>query len=202
MKKLTTNPYRTTLLPYAIFWPNAFSISEVNSIVDMHDSLVIPATVGLGGTDIDHSFRKSQTTFCYPNNTNQWIFDKLFHLFERTNNEYFDFDLLGFESFQYTKYEPGEYYNYHMDTFMGDCGLNKDAILNRKLSMSILLNDPSEFDGGDFQVAIGNPETPHSYTLEKGHAIFFPSFLLHRVTPITRGIRKSLVVWALGPKFK
>ena len=70
----------------------------------------------------------------------------------------------------------------------------------RKLSLTILLNDPSEFKGGEFQLQTKNE--PSTISLTKGEVVFFPSFLLHRVTTLTEGIRKSLVVWVTGPKFR
>ena len=71
----------------------------------------------------------------------------------------------------------------------------------RKLSMALLLTDPSEFEGGHLQLKY---ETDDIRTVQqkKGRAWFFPTWQLHRVTPVTKGIRKSLVVWAGGQPFK
>ena len=63
--------------------------------------------------------------------------------------------------------------------------------------MTMLLND--DFEGGDFEI---NLSTPNKVNVKKGMAIFFPSFVLHRVTPVTKGIRKSLVIWVEGPRWK
>jgi PKHD-type hydroxylase len=68
----------------------------------------------------------------------------------------------------------------------------------------MVLSDPSEYEGGQFQMQTGSPEEDKLMTVEqlKGRVIGFPSFLLHRVTPVTKGTRKSLVIWVEGPKFK
>jgi PKHD-type hydroxylase len=70
----------------------------------------------------------------------------------------------------------------------------------RKLSMSMLLNTPGvDFEGGDFQTFFAK-ETDVS--LKRGQILIFPSFIVHRVKPVTKGIRKSLVIWVTGPGFK
>ena len=67
--------------------------------------------------------------------------------------------------------------------------------------MVLSLSEPSEFEGGLLQVKIDNDE-PKTLELKKGRAWFFPSYVLHRVTPVTKGIRKSVVIWVGGPAFK
>ena len=67
--------------------------------------------------------------------------------------------------------------------------------------MALLLNDPSEFEGGKFKIKT-NSDSEQELELKKGRAWFFPSWTLHKVTPVTKGVRKSLVVWVGGPSFK
>jgi PKHD-type hydroxylase len=69
----------------------------------------------------------------------------------------------------------------------------------RKLSLTLLLND--DFEGGEFQVNDGKEEMAITVPMNKGRVVLFPSFMIHRVKPVTKGVRKSLVVWVLGPKF-
>jgi PKHD-type hydroxylase len=200
--KLTTNPHNIPVnYPYAT-WANAFSSEEVDRIVKECDAQGV--VEGVVGSDqgVDYSYRKSQIRMQYVNSNNDWIFKRLCSLIEQTNDQFFQYDLTGFEFFQYTTYGPGEYYHYHVDTQYQETNISKDNHLTRKLSISILLNDPNEFEGGNFDICVGSPDVPLSNKLEKGTAIFFPSHMLHRVSSITRGVRKSLVVWVLGPKFK
>jgi PKHD-type hydroxylase len=70
----------------------------------------------------------------------------------------------------------------------------------RKLSMVLQLSHPSEYEGGDLELMTGN--VPHICKKEKGLLYAFPSYILHRVTPITNGTRRTLVVWTSGPRFK
>jgi PKHD-type hydroxylase len=75
-----------------------------------------------------------------------------------------------------------------------------EMVIPRKLSISLMLSDPSEYTGGDFEIMTG--KSPTQVLQPKGRAIAFPSYMMHRVTPIITGVRRSLVVWVLGPKFK
>ena len=91
--------------------------------------------------------------------------------------------------------EVGGFYNWHMDNGVNFESGNEPV---RKISMSLLLNHESEFDGGDLELCEEGKVAP----LKQGHAIFFASFLNHRVKPVTRGTRKSLVMWFGGTPFK
>ena len=105
------------------------------------------------------------------------------------------FDITGFnEDLQYTRYnDDSSYYGWHID------GQVKSDNPPRKLSMTIQLSDPSEYEGGDFQI---NGSQLHTLPKQKGLSILFPSYTLHQVTPVTKGIRRSLVVWLCGPAFR
>lgn len=114
------------------------------------------------------------------------------------NRRYFHFDLTGcYESAQLGTYtaEVNGHYNWHTDACM------QFTRAPRKLSMVLCLSDPSEFEGGELQVKT-NSDNISTLELQKGRAWFFPSWVLHRVTPVTKGVRKSLVLWSGGPPFK
>lgn len=189
-----------TTYPY-IFWDNAFSIEEIDQIVEYCDGFDLErgGTFGSGDkeTEIREDIRKSSILFHSVNMDNAWIFNRLNTLIMEVNASWYNFDLNGYTCFQYTTYNgnENEYYDWHMDMCLGE---NKvDNGQTRKLSMSLLLND--DYEGGDFCIKEGNDGYP--VETKKGRAIFFPSFVLHRVAPVTKGIRKSLVIWVTGPKF-
>ena len=107
---------------------------------------------------------------------------------------------------QFTKYNLNQYYDWHQDSV-----LDKNKKTDRKLSVTCVLNDPCEFEGGDLEFDSRNyspderNEKEHVIkikNLKKGSVIVFPSFIFHRVKPITKGVRYSLVVWNRGPVFK
>lgn len=73
----------------------------------------------------------------------------------------------------------------------------------RKLTVVLLLNEPGvDFTGGDFVLNLSSQERAERMPLRKGSVVLFPSFLIHRVMPVESGLRKTLVVWPIGPKFR
>ena len=89
-----------------------------------------------------------------------------------------------------------------MDTIM-DVQVDPRDVEIRKLSITMLLNEPGiDFEGGGFEINNGRESESLKVETKRGRIIAFPSFMIHRVAPVTKGTRKSLVVWVLGPKFK
>jgi PKHD-type hydroxylase len=132
---------------------------------------------------------------------NSWFFTKTAALLEHINDQYYGYDLWGFDHFQYTEYiEGGDRYGYHLDMITG-ASVPQHLIAPRKLSMSLILSDPSEYKGGEFEfmaseVNLFQPEQ------KRGRVLIFPSYILHKVNPVIQGSRRSIVIWVTGPKFK
>ena len=128
----------------------------------------------------------------------QPIWEKLSIAVAEVNRRYFHFDLTGFhEPMQlglYTADKQG-HYNWHIDASPTDNNVP------RKLSIAMLLSNPSDFEGGEFQVKTSD-DTAHTLETLQGRAWFFPSYTLHRVAPVTKGVRRSLVLWVGGPAFR
>jgi PKHD-type hydroxylase len=113
----------------------------------------------------------------------------------KANNNHFGFEGMQLtEPGQFTHYLTGGFYDWHMDNDV----LGKHQPPVRKISMTLLLSDPSTFEGGELELMSKNKTAK----LKQGQAIFFASWLQHRVKPVTRGERKSLVMWFGGPPFK
>tara|TARA_R100001086_G_scaffold116448_1_gene59710 strand:- start:2567 stop:3169 length:603 start_codon:yes stop_codon:yes gene_type:complete len=111
------------------------------------------------------------------------------------------------ESCQFTKYDKKQHYDWHQDSWKEPYGKNVNNYSNkiRKLSSVVLLSNPKDFEGGDLEIKeySNNPTLFQTKQfLKKGSIIVVPSFILHRVTPVTKGIRYSLVTWTLGQPFK
>ena len=116
-------------------------------------------------------------------------------IMKTTNGNHFGFDGMQItELAQYTEYPEGGFYEWHVDN---DINFEHEPPV-RKISMTCLLSPESEFEGGDLE--LGKPG--NIAKLKQGHAIFFASFINHRVKPVITGNRKSLVMWFGGPSFK
>ena len=114
----------------------------------------------------------------------------------QNRNSGLNFQLDCLEDVQITRYvAPDGHFDFHIDG-NGHARENVDDSV-RKLSMTCLLSDPSEFEGGVFEMTSGKTGT-FNIDLEKGDIVIFPSYKLHRVSPVTKGIRYSLVAWARG----
>jgi PKHD-type hydroxylase len=153
----------------------------------------IKATV-TGDEEYKDELRKSSVMFIDNKPENDWIYRRLADLAINCNNERFHFDLLGFhEELQLAKYVEGDFFDWHLDF-----GPGKTSI--RKLSMTIQLSDPSEYEGDDLEFMINQNIVKASR--KKGTIVIFPSFILHRVTPITKDERQSIVGWVSGPPYR
>ena len=111
-----------------------------------------------------------------------------------------DFNIKSIEAIQFGIYGEGGRYDWHIDQQLKP--LNGSV---RKISMTLFMNDPDEYEGGEFDLELYNPEKKPRYKtfkLKKGLAIFFQSDRWHRVRPVSSGVRKSLVAWYSGPTFK
>lgn len=159
----------------------------------------------VGRNEMNHKVRASGIYFVEANREIEWIFQTIAELAARVNYDKFGMDLDFLEALQYTSYkapekpedEPG-HYHWHIDSHQGERRQNE-----RKMSIVIAMNDPEEYEGGDLLINnAGNQETPAVVRLRKGEAVMFYSHLGHTVTPVTKGERRSLVSWVLGPKLR
>ena len=146
--------------------------------------------------------RKSNIVWMNP----LWIYKEIHPLIHQANRDAgWNFQWDWTESCQFTKYKLNQYYDWHTDA--GSTPYNKPNDFNshgkiRKLSATISLVDGSEYEGGDLELDFRNKEENDPHTIKnlrkKGSIVIFPSFVWHRVTPVTSGQRYSLVCWNLG----
>lgn len=145
---------------------------------------------------IDKTYRESQIWWIPKNKDFKWLYDRIGTLIKNGNDNMWNFDITHMnEEIQYAEYhaENAGHYDWHVD-------IGGASTSMRKISISIQLSDPEEYEGGELQFFFKRNTVTAPKT--KGTAILFPSFMLHRVTPITKGTRKSLVLWVSGPPFK
>jgi PKHD-type hydroxylase len=191
------------------FWNDAFSKDECKEIIRLGESRILkPARIKEKIDNdvikevkeeqqefgVDKKIRDSKIGWIYPDDAH-WIYERLSNAITNLNNDYFKFDLFGLiEGLQFTKYEaPSGHYGAHIDKCF-------DGII-RKLSISVQLSDPKDYEGGDLEFNFGGSgaeKTPK----EQGKLIAFPSYVVHEVRPVTKGTRYSLVAWVTGTPFK
>lgn len=151
--------------------------------------------------------------------TTHWVAGFLWHYVERANRENFLYDLRNIdgESLQYTRYGEGEFYGWHNDSGLSthykpvsvgnrQDGLAQDFVsenieLVRKLSFTLQLSDPDDYEGGNVQF-IDDQGKSYFAPRQKGTIILFDSRTQHRVLKVTKGVRKSIVGWVVGPRWK
>ena len=145
---------------------------------------------GLRQGEVDTEVRTSHISWI-PFKKMDLMYKTIEKVMKQTNGNHFGFDGMEITEYaQYTEYPVGGFYDWHID-----CDVNfAHEPTVRKISMTCLLSPENEFEGGDLELMKeGKPAK-----LKQGHAIFFASFIRHRVTPVIRGNRKSLVMWFGG----
>ena len=148
---------------------------------------------------VDKSIRNTKIAFLdrmkHPD-----IYNLIYNLGLEVNNKAYGFDLNNLETCQFTLYDSKNKgkYDWHIDT-----DWISDNCYHRKVSVVLQLSDPSEYEGGKLEIRnSGCTEQDKINMMQKGSVITFPSFMEHRVTPVTKGKRLSLIGWMLGAKFR
>jgi len=169
---------------------------------------LILGTVGNDGNKIKDLKKTRNSNVVWLNDT--WIYKEIYpfiHLANKNAGWNYDWDFT--ESCQFTKYSKNQFYDWHIDSWNNPYDIPKDLNKhnkNRKLSVTISLSNSSDYQGGELEFDCGNIKKKKIIKCkeikEKGSIVVFPSFVWHRVRPIKKGIRYSLVMWNLGPSFK
>jgi PKHD-type hydroxylase len=189
----TVWPFQLDYVEDWAYFQGAFSPEECAKIIQIGNARIVGDS-RIRGNEVAADIRDSKNSWIMPCDDSNWIFRRVTDVIVDLNSRFFKFELFGFiEGFQFTRYDaPGGKYDQHIDR-----GLNS---WTRKLSFCLQLSDPKDYEGGDLEMYFGkDPTLPKK---EQGYATVFPSYVLHRVTPVTKGTRYSLVAWITGPSFK
>ena len=185
-----------------------FTVAQVGSGYTSIDKLNIVKS------EVDKKLRESKVCFLdgidYPE-----LYEQLFAIVDYYNKDVskWGYDVCGMDDMQYGIYSEGGFYDWHIDEYPSPIWISSPnsfnkklgSWYNRKISVSIFLNDPSEYEGGELDIEVDGPKADSRYEtfkLPKGSIVVFPSNKWHRVRPITSGVRKSLVAWIFGPPFR
>lgn len=183
--------------------PEAFNPNFVDYIHGVAENFS-PGDAVIGATEdtgrVDSDYRRSEIRWLP-----DWdervlpIVNAIMWHAKKANREFFGFDIDFLQDIQYTTYKSENQgkYDWHHDTFWAG-----PTSYDRKISFICQLSDPSEYTGGEFEIDHQYEMLDQEMVKKKGTVIIFPSFIRHRVTPVTSGVRKSLVSWVEGPKFR
>ena len=140
-----------------------------------------------------------------------WLYENIEPFIKEANQRAgWNFDLVGSEKCQFTIYKEKQYYDWHQDSHQEPYNApgSFEHGMIRKLSVTVSLEDGNNYEGGNLEFDLHNREDSQPNILfseearAKGSIIVFPSFVWHRVAPVMKGTRYSLVIWTIGPSFK
>jgi PKHD-type hydroxylase len=169
-------------------------LSIIGKFVSQNSYKVKPAAIT--GKALDASYRRTDLLWLDDLKELESIYKTVDTLIREVNNSHYHWNLDYLEIMQLGIYKAKDQGFYDLHT---DSRLSMGSGKSRKLSFSILFSDPEEFEGGD--LIIHHRMNGQAIKLQKNQAVFFPSFMPHSVTPVTKGVRKSIVGWVVGPDF-
>jgi PKHD-type hydroxylase len=192
------SPLATSPVPVGEFvqWEDVFSAAELAAIGKYGDGLAQQKADLSGRRAVYDTIRITNVAWIERRPETAWLTARLEQIVLRLNDQFFGYELYGLaESFQYTVYHGGEggHFDWHKDH-----GNTREE--PRKISLSLQLSESAAYEGCELEFHSG--DTVQAAPKKRGTLIAFPSYVLHRVTPIVSGIRKSLVIWAAGPEFR
>jgi PKHD-type hydroxylase len=197
-------------MAFQSFWYQTKLPTEIVDIIEKDISVYDSSKTQsrLIGDNINESKRNSENTWIP---TSYWLGGFMWHYIQRANRENFLYDLTAIdnESMQYTFYNIGQFYDWHTDSSLSshkkpenyEQSLIPAPEYVRKLSVILQLSNETDYQGGNIELISDEGET-YVAPKERGTIIVFDSRTKHRVTEITHGLRKSLVAWVVGPRWK
>jgi len=174
------------------YYTGAVSDEEICRLDQLSDKF--PFVQGTVGSQVELGYRTSRVKWIPMISESAFLYERVTKLVMDANKIMWNFALSCFkEDGQYTEYDSAQesHYDWHMDVGLG--------APTRKLSVSLQLSEEADYEGGELEIRIHR--STYKASKKKGTLIIFPSFLSHRVTPVTRGVRRSMVFWLHGPPF-
>jgi PKHD-type hydroxylase len=184
-----------------VVWEGAFGADELDAIERFSDGLrhQDAALSGNSRAGYNQNIRITKVAWVERNALTSGFYARMEQIVLGLNRQFFQYDLTGLAPIQYAIYNASEqgHFDWHVD-YGREKGHEQHE--PRKLSLSLQISDPSGYEGGELQARVRSKIEIAPKT--RGALIAFPSYVLHRVTPVTAGVRKSLVVWVLGPEYR
>ena len=179
-------------------WEKVLSPKICNALLeDLTDKAFTKSLIGDQKRESD--VRNNHTHFLP---SNHWFEGILYnHVRYANQSAKWEYDITAIQNIQISKYDGNEYYDWHRDSFL----VIPDFVEQRKISIVVQLNDPSEYEGGGLELEFDDkPSEPTIINVitGQGDIVVFPSIIKHRAVEVTKGTRYSATGWAIGPKFK
>lgn len=173
-----------------------FNINEINNIKEYLDQLdKLPGKL-YGQESEEKELVDYIGSRVHLNDDIKWVYDRVYESVVKLNDESYQYDITGIsEQMYYNTFDAAldHHFNWHVDSGVGNP-------YPRKITAVIQLSDPSEYEGGVLEIKAPNSDVKVSNTL--GSIAIFPSYRIHRVTPVTKGLRNTLVAFITGPEFR
>jgi len=187
------DPENTDATNYYYFY-SGFGKDELDRIEEGVAKIDFRVATTMSG-DAD-KIRRSRIKWIPQDQDWAWLYERLRNMIVEANLALWKFELTNMrEAIQYTEYlgTDSGHYDWHLD-------VGANLLSQRKVSVTVQLSDPSEYVGGDLEIFRGGnyPDGIEKAPRNRGMVFIFPSYILHRVTPVTEGIRKSFVLWVGG----
>ena len=187
-------PRARPLTPHYVWWENVFDEGQLDWLQGLAKKAEKPAVVGRGEGEIEDEIRRTKIRWLHLDPETQFVFTSVGLSAQEANTINWNFDLTHTTDYiqlaNYTSEGEG-HYGWHQD-------FGADTI--RKLSYVLQLSRPDEYEGGELQLQCGS--TIETIPKERGRITMFPSWVFHRVTPVTKGARQTLTTWLLGPELR
>ncbi len=182
--------------PQNYYWfNNGFSKDELNLIKKGVDNIPFERASFVSGDD--DSVRTSSIKWIPQSQEWDWVYTKLMNMAVEANDALWKFNLISApESIQYT-----EYYDYNNGHYTWHQDIGPGILSTRKGSSTVQLSDPNEYEGGDLEIW-GGGEHLMKPDRGQGNVVIFPSYMMHRITKVTKGTRTSFVLWVGGEHYK
>jgi len=175
---------------------DALTAEECDRVIALGEGVLQRSgTAGVAGEGVHPEIRQSTIAWLEPSAETRFLYRRIERIARSANDRFFGFSLLGMgEAVQFARYAAGgDHYGWHQD--LGD-----GPPVLRKLSVVVQLSDPATYEGGDLELRFSQRVTPTRR--DRGLMIVFPPWQLHRVTPVTQGVRYSLACWISGEPFR
>ena len=189
-------PNAPVLMGGLVAWRGLFAPAELDTLTRHGDSLTLEQAE-LSNSNEYRGIRETKVAWFARTAGTETFYRRMEEIVLAINARFFRFDLSGLVTFQYALYQGGGHFDWHKDYGRDPSDPRQEP---RKLTLSLQLSESSDYEGCDLEVRAGNgiDVSPRA----RGTVIAFPANVLHRVTPIRSGVRKALVIWAVGPEFR